>query len=375
MAACDEVIASIVTQVTTSITTVVNNTMAYEDACCFLETNPASDPPASEANPPGTGAEWEKLCRDTQQAHDNGLEFLTNLFNYAEAGAGITAGVIALLAGGLVTLPLAIIGVLISAVVALVADEFTDEALLEWEALKKDVACCMINAATAAAAKSCIDDAIDESIQTAAIRTLFKAMYSMTQINAIWDGQIDGSNQSAFYCADCYDPQTPLEVWGFAFDVIDFVYTGENVSDAGIKWGNGGTGGDLTDTARAISPDDVGDFFTTFQIISPDFEPEKCEVANCYDDGNAGAPASDVFAVLSVWKSTGAGDDVSGVLGNWKLLVRPAGATTAPYWIPVHVDHLSSETEGVTLVNDQLIFSNTAWGSGQFGARTWFAVP
>ena len=217
MTACDALIASITTNIVNQVNYTITQQGVMEDMCCYLEGAgaPLEEPDPSD-EPPGVGTEAGERCARAQQAHENGLTFLRQAFNLAEALGGLTAGIIASIILGLaLALPAVLLGAIIAAIVAIVADDITSDAELQWEAIKHDVACCFAHSDTASEAKTCIHEAIDLNIENTTVRALFKAMFNQEQVNRIWDGApgYDGVGYSPLYCNDCVSGNVAAISW------------------------------------------------------------------------------------------------------------------------------------------------------------------
>lgn len=224
---CDDIVSQIITQVTNNTTTVINNQAQQDAMCCYLsDGNPVNvPPPDDETPPPSTLGDLEELCKRAQAAHDQGHQFLQEAFDLGEVfGAFTVALVAALLTGFVLILPAALVLAFVAAIVALLADDYTDDAIVAWDALKHSIVCCFVSGANATAIKTCIDSAIDDAVAEgelpSAVGTAFKAIYNYGTINSIIAGD-EGYNTAGYdasYCLDCAD----IMIGGYYYEVTEW---------------------------------------------------------------------------------------------------------------------------------------------------------
>lgn len=293
MTPCDEIIGTIVNQISTVILNQTTIIMSNADACCYLEDQPPTIPPPDPAPAPD-GIGLEELCKRAQLAHDNGLSFLTDVFNHAEIGGGLSAGLIGFIAGlYLVTLPYALLFSLIGALVAVVAGLFTQDIEDDWVAIKEDVVCAIYTANSSIAAYSAVQGVINSSSTSALGKTIFSVLYNQGQVNQIWNGNVGSTaGYSADYCLGC---EGTLYDWqlDYTFDTGPDGWIGWTGPDhpqypfcGGYQVSGGGVGiGDKTHielTTELFVPNSTPlylahfrAYFTSYQLVSP---PVRCRL-------------------------------------------------------------------------------------------------
>jgi hypothetical protein len=248
MTDCSELLDSLVTQITNNVTNEITqqtiNIGAYSDACCYLESQPSIDEVPDETGFPTSG-ESDEICKSAQKAMDNGAEFLSHVFNLAEAGGGLSAGVIAFILGlYVVSLPFALLGTVIGLIVGIVANLQTTTVEGQWSDLKPDIVCAIFSASSPQTAKTLVDVAIDQSDAIAPAKALFKLLLSQTQINRIWGNNVGSTvGYSSSYCDGC---ENPFE-WELVFDF--------NAADGNLHgWAGGGMAANVPYIYGQITP-------------------------------------------------------------------------------------------------------------------------
>lgn len=345
MANCDSIIANIVTQVTTNVqqTIVYNN--AYDDTCCFTENLPgqplSEEPPADTE--PGGGTESGARCARAQQGMEGGYELLHQLLVYAAAGGSVTAGFITtLLLASLnpVTLPLALLGGIAVAIVALVSQQVEEnEILLQWESLRHPIACCMAWSATAQDAKECIDGEIDSVVENSIVAGLFKLFWSQAAVNDIWDGTngFDGVGFSNTYCNDCITGEWVGIRWR-----ITAWYSDISNTNVGFGWVSvtaddivNGEGRVNSDVLNVTTPQEVVLYDTT-EVSDITAAPEYSSAWNI-NVGSSGfhhAPSEPTIR-LGVRNNTGANHVCSATATGFQVLIKKLDGTLL--WLPATI--------------------------------------
>jgi hypothetical protein len=373
-----EIVSTIISEVTNNVTQTIINQTAMEDACCYEDGTgaPPVDIPGS-GEPPGGSTEAGERCARAQEAHDGGLEFLQQVLNFASAGGGLTAGVIWIIITTLIAIPpaipVALIGVIIAAILAIVSEGILDDVLLDWEAIKHDVACCFANSPSAASAKDCIHDVIDTSVEGAVTRTLFKAIFSQAQVNKVWDGvDYTGAGYDTEYCDDCEGEPAIQEVWGVGFTVESLTTDHITPSNAGIGWSHEilSLSGDLVRVTGHRSNTETPSAVTTYEIVSPT-HPVDGGAAAIYEHG-ATAAATHLKGAIGVWNG-GSPRNYDALLSTWRLLARPVGSTSEPTWQDAEIVAMGDAPAGVTLVGQDLIFDGE-YGNGISAPKLTFAL-
>ena len=263
---CDDLITAIVSQVTTNMSTIIQNSVIYNDVCCMTDAgNPIADPDPI-ADPPAATAD---LCKQAQAAHDNGLEFLNSFLDTVDVGSGITAGLIATLIGGFFILPVALLGALVGALVAILSDALTDELLETWEDLKHAIVCAIVEANSADNAKNAVHGIIDASDASAPVKAVMKLIYNQAQVNKIWLLEYDSAGYDSDYCEDC-TPPTLGAVVGVGWTVTSYFSSQGNQALGGISWREGESNMDLINQDGSLDNDPPA-VEGTYALVPPGF--------------------------------------------------------------------------------------------------------
>lgn len=329
VADCNSIINEIVTQVTTNVTNNVQNVVIQQgyisDACCYLETNPANTPPPSDTDPPGNSEDRDDLCIQAQIAHDNGKEFMEQVFTYVETGSGVTAAVIALLLGPL-TVPLALLAILIGAIVTLVADDLTDDLLEAWDDMKHDIVCAIVNAISATAAKAAVDEVIDATSLPGVAKTFLKTLYSQAAINQIWDKTLpDPGGYMAAYCNDCAEWSN---VAGIAVDII--TEDGNKFIDVGGMSGTWVTSGQVLDAATELNEPHT--------VCIVETGKSAYFIGDTNQEGDFDGTPTQPWLSLGCHSGNHGPGLQSVAFGNFRLLVSTAENPTTWFWISAQLE-------------------------------------
>lgn len=351
MAACDEVVSSIVTNVVNQVNQTITQHGVLSEMCCYLEgTGAPITEPTPSTEPPGSGTESGERCARAQQAHESGLNFLQQAFNLTESLGTLTAGIIASILLGLVLqLPAILLAAIIAAIVAIVADDISDDAELQWEAIKHDVACCFAHAETATQAKTCIDDVIDLSVSGSVTRSLFKALYNQGQVNNIWDGApgYDGAGYSPLYCNDCVEGNLAAISWTISDWYSEFSGSCSQVtgSKAGVSdWISGGEKfvvhadlDDESDTPRRVM------IANSTLIPDPTVVPGYNTTWKTFTGFSPGG--NDPIVWTGISNSCGGPHDFVLVMDRFELLIKKL--TGELVWVPATIALVENTPTGV----------------------------
>lgn len=329
MADCSSIVTEITNAVTNNVQTIVNQAQYFEDACCYLESQPTQTPPPSTNPMPPDVDDLGDLCKQAQAAHDGGQDFLSHLFSMANAGIGLTAGLLAVILA-LYFWPLAfvLVGVFLAFVAGLVQTDFTDEAELIWGAIKHDVVCAIVTATSATAAKAAVDSVIDSEVapQSQITADLFKLMYSQAAINKIWDREFETGGYSATYCEDCQEWDT---IGGYAYQVTNWSEPSAGRLKVG-SWGdtmplnNTWHGpGSLPEVVCDVLPELSAHLYGDHQLtnFNPDFV----------------TGSQDQYLSMGIQSTSGAIGEYMALYEEFKLLVSSSANPGQWYWLSAYV--------------------------------------
>jgi len=209
MGNCDDIVQTIIDEVTTVINNSTTTIISGQDVCCYMEGGHDINEPDPDPTEQGTGSEKDELCKAAQKGHDNGSTFLEEVLSFGVAGGSISVGLIAfMIAAYALTLPLALLASLIGILTGIVLDLSSEQVLTDWSSIKKDIVCAIYSATSADQAHSNVQGVIDAADILGVSKSLFGLIYNQAQINKVWLANVgDLSTYTAAYCIDCAEGQ------------------------------------------------------------------------------------------------------------------------------------------------------------------------
>lgn len=192
------------------------------DLCCAIQQgSPAiEEPPAPierGIGDPPVGESWEEytayLCQALQRQVDlcdDAIDTLTDALGaIGLIGLDMLAAYLAPVAP-----PAALLLVLLAVLTSILEGELYDQWSGELELMAEDLICAGYLAYSPSSAKAAVDAVIDQHVDPLPNRALHKLLWSQTQINRIFRGEIeDYEAYDPDYCSVCEVP--PLSEWHF----------------------------------------------------------------------------------------------------------------------------------------------------------------
>lgn len=366
---CDDLIASIVNQVTTQITnqTILMNSL--NDLCCATDSegNPAPVfPPDPSEEPGGFGTEAGDRCARSQAAHDGTAEFMEGVFNLTESLGGLTAGALwiwittAILTAP-ISLPIALVGIIVAAIVTIVGDSLTEDALSNWEDLRHEIACCFAWNETAGQAKTCIHDAIDAADIPSSHKSLFKAIMHQGRVNAIWNGEDGyvGTGYSSTFCNDCISGD-PIAL---KFRIDQYQTEASGGANNGMGWvSEAGFSDDWIATTGRVNKEDIDGFEPVTVILrdssSPDVTnyPGYSAAWQVFNHWNKDATEKTAF--LGMQNASGSPKIASASISGFEVLKYDGTAYT---WLPAPIVVTGTLPTGLTAAGGSMDWAEQEW--------------
>jgi len=192
------------------------------DVCCVLDQgNPGLEEPADPMErgigDPPIGEDWDEYSTYLCQALQKQIDLCDGTIDALTDGLG-AAGLIGLDMLALylapVLPPVALLLAFLGVMATVLEDELYDQWSGELDAYALDAICAGYQAYTAGTAKAAIDAVIDSQVGPAPNRLLHKLLWSQTQLNRIFRGELedyDGYDED--FCDDC--ETIPLSEWLF----------------------------------------------------------------------------------------------------------------------------------------------------------------